>query len=521
MTPCQVSKEAEQEFAVKDMNIGSFVKEDMNLRCVSNCEDTTFDMDALLIDQKVVKEKQDDDMEIDVVGCTDEGNGNDFRYLGKQVGGDETEEGSGYSSSFGNTCSDNEDGSRMSDNEVDSFYGDSSLFEGFGGMLPLNKKKVSDQWRRYVSPLSWRGKWIELRMKALKSQLSKYERELQSYGQNVQQFDLGQSTPGECSMRTLPFSRQNQRKEVMKRRKRKKLEDTVDVSSYMSHHNLFSYYENKADGGSADDGSSIQPIAADVNGSENLDINFACPSLEIRDNNSMEYLLWKIEDAQSRVQKIRFQLDKVLTENAEKFSSVESLSELAQSEDPVSSPRSPVIAPPINAETAPIVSCVPSQQLADHPEAVESSHGEAAPPPIECKVAQSSEDVHLDQSYFAGSSQNVVNDAARNQEDKKEPHESEKPGGPPIVETLVEVKVEIGTELPPIAPGLKLEIQEANITRQNSIKKSSLPPELNGPTTKRKRGERKPSSGNWTTDAMAVTQILSESGKQMLTSVNQ
>lgn len=501
MTPCQVSKEAEQELAVKAM---SSSKEEMNLRCVSNCEDTTFDMDALLIDQKVRGEEEDVDVDVDVVGCTDSVNG--FRFLGKE--GDETDDGTEYSSSFGDTCSEDEDGPQSSDNEVDSIYGDSNLFEGFDSLFHLKKKRVTDHWRRYVSPLTWRSKWIELRMKQMKSQLSKYERELESYAQKEQQLELGQCTSGDCSMKLLPYSGQNHKKEVMKRRRRKKIEDMVDVSLYMSQHNLFSYYENKkSDADSLDDDSGIQPIAADVNSNDDFDASYACPSLEFRDENSLEHVLWRIEKMQCRVQKIRSQIDKLLIENAAKFSSVESLTELAQSDDPSGSPRSPAI-PPTNVETVPTISCIPSQQLADHPETVVSSHGEAAPPPeiIERPIGPSSEEVHLDQSYFVGSSQNVVNDVAHNQEVKEEPQEFEKHGGPPV-KSLVEVKVENAMDSPSIVPGLKSESQEANITRQNSIKRP-LPSELNGAPTKKKRGERKASSGSWNADAM-VTQILS------------
>lgn len=109
-------------------------------------------------------------------------------------------------------------------------------------LLFFRKKRVTDHWRRYVSPLTWRTKWIELRMKQMKSQLSKYERELESYAQKEQQLELGQCTSGDCSMKLLPYSGQNHKKEVMKRRRRKKIEDMVDLSLYMSHHNLFSYY---------------------------------------------------------------------------------------------------------------------------------------------------------------------------------------------------------------------------------------------------------------------------------------
>lgn len=38
------------------------------------------------------------------------------------------------------------------------------------------------------------------------------------------------------------FPSKIQQKEVMNRKKRKRVEDTTDVASYMLHHNIFSYY---------------------------------------------------------------------------------------------------------------------------------------------------------------------------------------------------------------------------------------------------------------------------------------
>ncbi|KAL6627803.1 hypothetical protein ACP70R_031529 [Stipagrostis hirtigluma subsp. patula] len=40
------------------------------------------------------------------------------------------------------------------------------------------KKKVTVEWRNAVRPILWRCQWLELRMKDLSSQVSKYDREL-------------------------------------------------------------------------------------------------------------------------------------------------------------------------------------------------------------------------------------------------------------------------------------------------------------------------------------------------------
>lgn len=85
----------------------------------------------------------------------------------------------------------------------------------------------------------WRCKWIELQIKELQSQALKYDRELAVYDQRKQNFTIEG-----FDAKSLPFSRQLRNK-VMTRKKRKRVEETVDVTSYMSQHNLFSYYGMK------------------------------------------------------------------------------------------------------------------------------------------------------------------------------------------------------------------------------------------------------------------------------------
>ncbi|KAF9597400.1 hypothetical protein IFM89_017746 [Coptis chinensis] len=392
MTPAQVTMETVvEETGTKGLET---VKEDMSLRCVSNCEDTAFDLE-MLSDPKVI--------ELGVVGNSDdvdiEGCCGDVR-MGEN--GDDDMDATECSSSFGNSFSGNEDGLGMSDyDEIDSLYGEASLFDGFDRMFRTGKKKVTTQWRRYISPLTWRAKWMELRIKEMKSQLSKYDRELASYNQRELQFDVGQCTSEDVSVKSLPFSGQSHKKEVMKRKKRKRIEDVADVASYMSHHNLFSYYENKksdADGASIDVEAAVQVISADVNTKDEFDINYACPSLEFRDENSLEHVLWKIEKVQLRVQKLKTQTDSLLTVHAAKFSSMESLSQLAQSDLPSSSPRSPALSSG-NAEKLAIRGlCTPPRHIADYdigdlvlPGSAVSSNGEVTPHPdlIESSLSSS------------------------------------------------------------------------------------------------------------------------------------
>lgn len=103
---------------------------------------------------------------------------------------------------------------------------------------------MTAHWRKYVHPLMWRCKWIELQINKLQSQALKYDRELAEYDKR-KEFEFGSFMSENFNSKSLPFTCQMQRNKVMKRKKRKRVEETTDVASYMSHHNLFSYYGMK------------------------------------------------------------------------------------------------------------------------------------------------------------------------------------------------------------------------------------------------------------------------------------
>lgn len=85
----------------------------------------------------------------------------------------------------------------------------------------------------------WRCKWIELRTKELQSQASKYDREV-SVIERRKQMLLDKTIMENSGTKCLPFPLQSHRKRLMKRRKRKRVENTTDIASYMSNHILFS-----------------------------------------------------------------------------------------------------------------------------------------------------------------------------------------------------------------------------------------------------------------------------------------
>lgn len=87
----------------------------------------------------------------------------------------------------------------------------------------------------------WRCKWAELKIREFKSQAAKYSQLLAAYDRR-KQLELDQFNSDGCDSRSLPFSNPNYRMKAMKRRKRRRIEDTINVTSYMLNHNLFSYF---------------------------------------------------------------------------------------------------------------------------------------------------------------------------------------------------------------------------------------------------------------------------------------
>ncbi|XP_022874957.1 uncharacterized protein LOC111393583 [Olea europaea var. sylvestris] len=153
-----------------------------------------------------------------------------------------------YSSSFADTTSGNGNSSELSDAEVESqFFGDNDVmppFDAFNGIFPMRKKKLTAHWRNFIHPLMWRCKWTELKIKELELQASKYDRCIAAH-ERRKRMSIDQLTVEQSGSRSLPFKSQYRRKRAMKRRKRKRLEDTTDIGSYMSKHILFSGHENK------------------------------------------------------------------------------------------------------------------------------------------------------------------------------------------------------------------------------------------------------------------------------------
>ena len=92
-----------------------------------------------------------------------------------------------------------------------------------------------------MRPLMWRCKWVELQLKKFQSQAIKYDRELAENNQRKQYGSENLKLEG-FAAKSLPFPSNSQRGKVMKRRKRKRVENLLDTTTYMATHNLFSYH---------------------------------------------------------------------------------------------------------------------------------------------------------------------------------------------------------------------------------------------------------------------------------------
>ncbi|KAJ8765764.1 hypothetical protein K2173_014886 [Erythroxylum novogranatense] len=233
-------------------------------------------------------------------------------------------------SSFGDTTSESDNNPILSGTEVESgqSIGDrpASVFDDYGGLFPVRRKKLTDHWRRFIRPLMWRLKWIELQIKEFKSQAQKYDKELTEHEQK-KHYDFGTFMMEGCDAKSLPFLSCARRK-VMKRRKRKRFEETTDIGSYMLQHNLFSYYENKKSAtiSTALDDEHINTDKT-VSGNDDFGFQYEWQSILSRDSDDItEHVLQKIEMLQSKVQKLKARIEKVISENPGKFASVNRLS---------------------------------------------------------------------------------------------------------------------------------------------------------------------------------------------------
>ncbi|KAG2597286.1 hypothetical protein PVAP13_5KG200407 [Panicum virgatum] len=118
--------------------------------------------------------------------------------------------------------------------------------------LPFRRKKVTTEWRNSVRPILWRCQWLELRMKELSSQVSKYDREL-ALIKKEKEVQQTVSKTNDSMSESFQIHKVH-RNSIMKRRKRKRHEENVDSSLYIKKHQILSYNHDKQNKGAEADG---------------------------------------------------------------------------------------------------------------------------------------------------------------------------------------------------------------------------------------------------------------------------
>ncbi|KAG4925762.1 hypothetical protein JHK87_051302 [Glycine soja] len=234
------------------------------------------------------------------------------------------------SSSFGDTDSGLEDasGSAFTNTEVESPMcdGDQSKTS-----LCRKNKTTTSHWRRFIHPVRWRCKWLELQVKKLNSVALKYDKELAAYDHR-KQLEFSKFSIDDLNVKSVPIYDGIHTNKVMKRKKRKKAEES-DLSSYVSNHSIFSYYENKNRGACIEDfrGDALRGNA-EIN-IEELKFNDKLPSVDLEDNDkAIKDIIQRIEELQSQVGKLKTRIDNVVSENPGKFCSVTQLSMIGSSD---------------------------------------------------------------------------------------------------------------------------------------------------------------------------------------------
>ncbi|CAK7322501.1 unnamed protein product [Dovyalis caffra] len=480
----------------------------LGLRCMNDCEETINGVNTLL-DEKATAPKDLENVEVDIVACT--------KINETRSGEEEDPDATEYSSSFADTNSGTEKCSGLSEAEVESqFFGDSDLaspFDAFGSIFQTRKKKLTNHWRSFVRPLMWRCKWTELKLKEFESQASKYAREIAACEQRKHSGIYQSTFEGFCS-KSLPFSNECYRRKAVKRRKRKRVEDTTGAASYMTNHNLFSYLENKKsnpEGSSmVEDFSNTAITDQHAGGNDKSGIDNDEMFIEFGDGDkSLEQVLRKIEIVHSRVHKLKNELDMVISKNASKFSSSENLSLLAACDAQTSSAPSPTSAG--NGETIsvgaiyPATQNIPGYDIGDPvmPESAMSGFGEAVHVPdiIESTVGLlSAADVTFHQPQIGDLSEDIVDNVLIHNQAVDGDRDTSIATNVQLIEKHHEP--ERGEEgesiIPFLIPKSEPDPTEKNVGSQGQpVLKSCLASDLQIPRNKRKRGERKAGSGGW------------------------
>ncbi|KAG2409118.1 hypothetical protein LR48_Vigan01g140200 [Vigna angularis] len=409
---------------------------------MGHCEKPIIKVEPFL-DEQINTTKVLEDTEVDIVSWANKGD-----FASNKI---EDPDATDYSSSFADTTSDAENGSRLSDAEVESeFLGDSgSLTDAFdGSAFPMRKRRLTDHWRNFIRPLTWRCKWTELRIKEIDSIALKYSKELAEY----------------------------------------------DKENKKSDH----------DGGLADDFGNPVIIEPHTDSTDRFGTGEVQPFLDFSETDaSLEQLLWAIDNLQARVHKLKSDVDAIMSKNASKFSSSENLSLLPHGDMQTSSAQSPTISAG-NGDAASVGVIYNSIQhgvdfdIGDFVmHSVVSSYGEVpmVPDIIESTVGLlSAADVTF-RSALAGDSCEAMVDNVLIHEVAETDEHTFKSGSQPPMERLQNWEKGEGEENLNL---VSVPMSDINtVAQEQSTLKPCVYNDVSIPKNKRKRGERKACSGGW------------------------
>lgn len=314
------SKESNGDVSVKE-EVEALPKdiEERSMRCSSNFEDHSFDNVEDHCggggEGDEIKEGEEEE-EVDVVECSVVNGNNNRVDVSECDDGNGTDE---YSSSFSGTVSEHEsDKSGFNDQEADSMMCTDTSIPFY-----MRKKKLTDHWRKFIQPIMWRCKWVELKIKELQNQAQMYDKEVKETSQ-AKQLELenlkSEEVVGVKALPRLPCH--TQKTQLKKRHKRKRVEEASDAPSNALNHNLFSYHAyRKFNADTALNDNSRKLDKKTKSSKEDAVFSEDTPPLEFREGDAfLEQILLKIEAAKLEVRNLKNRVDKVMNENPSRFS---------------------------------------------------------------------------------------------------------------------------------------------------------------------------------------------------------
>ncbi|KAF0888057.1 hypothetical protein E2562_010775 [Oryza meyeriana var. granulata] len=241
--------------------------------------------------------------------------------LNDEEEGDTTE----CSSSFGNSYCETDDEADHGDSEVNSPLLENA--DGDEASMRPRKKKVTAEWRSAVRPMLWRFQWLELRMKDLLSQVSKYDKELALIKKGKELQQTVNKTNGSRSESLQPCK--GHENSCMERQKRTRHEETVDTSSYIKKHKILSYFYDKQNKGAETDGVLIDDDSSGPVGNDVKGVLHTVGLLEpkgydmVAEQLTLQKVLLKIDGIQSQVLRLQDRLSKVRSKQENMISLVD------------------------------------------------------------------------------------------------------------------------------------------------------------------------------------------------------